>query len=360
MSQKIQIPDFEANWMWHRRMNPHVNEIRQKCLEWAASFGAFTPEAQKAFDKCDFALLAGLSYPWLTRDQLRAGCELMNVFFVFDEHSDKCESAEVWEQVDILMDALQNPEKPRPEKEWIGGEIARQFWDHTIRHSTKTFQRRFLKTWEEFLHGTAQQAEDRGRSYIRDFNSYIEVRRRTVGTLPSFRILEMAMNIPDDIMEHAIIQELELLATDLTIFTNDILSYNKEQACGDDEHNLVTIAMYERNLDVQGAIDWIAKLHTKMVKRFNQLYQVIPRWGGPVDLDVQSYMNGVAHFTIGNVHWSYESERYFGKRGLEIKKTREMHLLPKQVNGEIGPVMIDDRILNGHTGLAGQEKVPSE
>ena len=50
----------------------------------------------------------------------------MNVFFMFDEHSDKCSAAEVWEQVDILMDAVGDPTKPRPEGEWVGGEIVRQ------------------------------------------------------------------------------------------------------------------------------------------------------------------------------------------------------------------------------------------
>ncbi len=50
----------------------------------------------------------------------------MNLFFIFDEHSDRCEPDEVWDQVDIIMDALRNPHVPRPEREWIGGEIARQ------------------------------------------------------------------------------------------------------------------------------------------------------------------------------------------------------------------------------------------
>ncbi len=59
-------------------------------------------------------------------DQLRSACDLMNLFFIFDEHSDKSEPEEVWDQVDIIMDALRNPDTPRPEGEWIGGEIARQ------------------------------------------------------------------------------------------------------------------------------------------------------------------------------------------------------------------------------------------
>lgn len=75
-------------------------------------------------------------------------------------------------------------------------------------------------TWEEYLHGTAQQAEDRGTAYIRDIASYLEVRRQTIGARPSFNILEMDMDLPDEVIEHPTIKEMELLAIDLTIIAN--------------------------------------------------------------------------------------------------------------------------------------------
>ncbi|KAF4625249.1 hypothetical protein G7Y89_g12922 [Cudoniella acicularis] len=245
------------------------------------------------------------------------------------------------------MDALRNPSHPRPEGEWVGGEVARQFWARVIGISTATFQRRFLETWEEYLQGTAQQAEDRCRSHIRDIASYMEVRRQTIGARPSFNILEMDMDLPDEVIEHPIIRELELLAIDLTIIANDVLSYNKEQASGDDGHNLITIAMAEQNTNAQGAMDWAAELHAEMVEEFNKLYIEIPRWRGPLDFDVQSYMNGMAQWVGANVQWSYKSERYFGKRGLEVKQTRTLYLLPKKINGhgEIGPLVVDDTLM---------------
>jgi hypothetical protein len=100
-----------------------------------------------------------------------------------------------------------------------------RYWARAVKISTKTFQRHFLATWEAYLHGTAQQAEDRCRSHIRDVDSYIDVRRRTIGARPSFNILEMAMDIPDAVLLHPVIQELELLAIDLTIIANVSLHF---------------------------------------------------------------------------------------------------------------------------------------
>jgi hypothetical protein len=127
----------------------------------------------------------------------------------------------------------------------------------------------------------------------------------------------------------------------------DILSYNKEQAAGDDEHNLITVVMKEQNRDVQEAIDWAGELYDGMLGQFNSLYLQCPRWGGPIDLDFQLYLSGMAQWVVGVIQWSYESERYFGKRGVEIKQARCLYLLPKIQDGtqKICPVVVDDLLI---------------
>jgi Delta6-protoilludene synthase len=65
--------------------------------------------------------------PFLAAEQLRVGCDLMNLFFIIDEYSDVGGVEEVRQQKDIVMDALRNPHKPRPKDEWIGGEVTRQW-----------------------------------------------------------------------------------------------------------------------------------------------------------------------------------------------------------------------------------------
>jgi Delta6-protoilludene synthase len=50
----------------------------------------------------------------------------MNMFFVIDEYTDVGDAPYAEMVVNITMDALRNPHKPRPEGECMIGEIARQ------------------------------------------------------------------------------------------------------------------------------------------------------------------------------------------------------------------------------------------
>ena len=57
---------------------------------------------------------------------LRVGCELMIILFLIDEYTDVENATKTAEIVDIAIDALKNPQQPRPEGEVILGEVIRQ------------------------------------------------------------------------------------------------------------------------------------------------------------------------------------------------------------------------------------------
>lgn len=50
----------------------------------------------------------------------------MNLFFVVDEYTDVEPAPVVRQMVDVVIDALNNPRKPRPNGEILLGEVARQ------------------------------------------------------------------------------------------------------------------------------------------------------------------------------------------------------------------------------------------
>ncbi|KAJ7831641.1 terpenoid synthase [Mycena leptocephala] len=326
------IPDTLRSWPWPRLINPYYEVCKKESSAWCEGFNAFDARAQKAFNLCDFNLLASLAFPLLNKDGCRVGCDLMNLFFVIDEHTDIAATETARQQADIVMDAIRNPHKPRPKGEWIGGKVAQEFWAHAIWTATPSSQRRFTDTFQLYLNSVVQQADDRNSSRIRDVNSYFDVRRDTIGAKPSFTINEIHMNLPDEIITHPVVAKLTSLCIDALIIGNDLCSWNVEQARGDDGHNLVTIVMHQYNLDAQGAMNWISDLHDGIVDEFLQVWKALPTFGGPVDREIRTYADGLGNWVRANDQWSFESERYFGKKGLEVLRTRKIVQLPK-ING---------------------------
>ena len=62
----------------------------------------------------------------------------MNLFWVYDEYTDIADGEGAGKIRDIVMDAFRHPEKPRPEGEFLLGEMAREFVDllHFLRMSS--------------------------------------------------------------------------------------------------------------------------------------------------------------------------------------------------------------------------------
>lgn len=113
------------------------------------------------------------------------------------------------------------------------------------------------------------------------------------------------------------------------MFDNDIASYNKEQAAGNEEHNVITIVMSELGLDIGSAMAWAAHYHAGVQKRYIDGLAKVPSWGPSIDVLVKEYIDQNVMWARGNHSWYYESQRYFGTKGPEIQKTRLVPLLPK-------------------------------
>ncbi|KAF7357300.1 Terpene cyclase [Mycena sanguinolenta] len=319
--QPIHFPDTLRNWPWPRHLNPHFAVCKNESETWFETFKAFSPKAQKAFNLCDFNLLAALVYSALSKDGCRVGCDLMNLFFLIDEHFDLVDTHGARSRADMVMDALRNPHVPRSDGEWVGGEVTRQFWLNAMRISAPTFQRRFI---DEF------QIPGFYEDHNRSIDEYFKVRRVTIGVKAAVIINEIEMNIPEAVMQNEYIATLIAAATDMILIANDVYSYNVEQARGDDRHNLVAIVMRTENLNLVDTLGWISSLHDKLVQKFLDAFHQVPRYNDPeLNRQVAEFADGLGNWVRGYDSWSFESERYFGKRGKEVQATRSVNLLPK-------------------------------
>ncbi|VDB91865.1 unnamed protein product [Peniophora sp. CBMAI 1063] len=341
------IPDCLVHWPWPRRLNKHYLEVKPASTAWMQSFHALSAQAQYAFDRCEFSLLAALAYPDHDTAHLRTTCDLMNNFFYLDEVSDVAPLEEVKAMADITMDALRNPWQPRPVGEWIGGEIIRQFWELAVKTASSESQKHFIDAYTPYTQAVVQQAQDRQDGHIRTVNEYFAIRRKTIGVKPCFVMLELALNLPQEVLEHPVIKEMEMAVIDMISMTNDIMSYNKEQARGDDNHNIITCLMHHLRTDIQGAMDWVEEHYRGVGARFLDLYyHSIPKYhSANIDADVAKYVDGLGNWVRATDQWSFECGRYFGKDGLEILNKRWVTLLPKRTKDiNVAPRAIADPI----------------
>jgi len=162
-------------------------------------------------------------------------------FFTFDDQADVGTPEQILNYCETAADAMRYPDKPRPEGEWVGAELARQyeplspllttlvssvtdlgtrFFLRLRETSTETFRRRFIKSWVDFATAVAKESEYRSQGHFPDLESYFTLRRLTIGTFPTFIMHELDMDIPDEIREHPILAQLDTTAVDIIAISN--------------------------------------------------------------------------------------------------------------------------------------------
>ena len=83
-----------------------------------------------------------------------------------------------------------------------------------------TASKRFTASFDDYLHSVVTQAADRDNKHMRYIQSYLGVRRRTIGASPSFAIMEAGMHIPDEVMNLPVVMELTSVATEMLCIGN--------------------------------------------------------------------------------------------------------------------------------------------
>ncbi|KAJ7274930.1 isoprenoid synthase domain-containing protein [Mycena rebaudengoi] len=325
----IYLPDTMSTWPWPRRINSHYDEVSAQSDAWFRGFGAFTPKSQHAFDKCNFGLLSALGTPSASKEHLRTSCDLNNLYFLIDEYTDVESGPAVRQIIDAALDALNNPHKPRPQGEIIIGEVTRQFWALALETASPTAAKHFVQCFSGYLESVVEQAQTRDSATVLTLDEYMKQRTRNVGVLPLFVLHELAFDLPDGVFYHPVINNLRDCVVKMLILDNDMLSYNKEQAVGDDLNNILTIAMQELNLDLQAAIAWACARHAELRAMFLEQLNNMPVFGADIDMYVQEYVLGIANWARGYHCWQFEGGRYLGDKGLEVQRSRQVRMLPK-------------------------------
>ncbi|KAG1891958.1 terpenoid synthase [Suillus subluteus] len=317
----IYLPDTMTNWPWPRAINPHFEAVKIEADAWFHSFKALDPEILVEFDKSSTAYLVALGHPTVSRESFRVGCEIMNMQLVVDEVTDRSSGAGANRIVDIVIDALNNPHKIRPEGEHIIGEMMRQCSARAMQTMSVTCQPRFINIFTIYVRAVAAEAIDREQRHCLSIDDHFKHRRESSGILPWLILCGMELDLPDEVFYHPAIVDIVECTGDLITVDNDMYSYNREQARGVDYNSLISVVMLELGLDIGSAMGWAAAYHTKLEKRFFDRPSI--------DSLVKEYLDGLGNWVRASYIWSFDIQRYFGTISAEIQQTGLVPLLPK-------------------------------
>ncbi|KAF8155792.1 isoprenoid synthase domain-containing protein [Crassisporium funariophilum] len=327
--KKIILPDLVSHCTFDLRINRHRKQTTTETKKWLFKGDNLVGKKRDAYHGLKCGLLTSMCYPDAGCPQLRVCNDFLTYLFHLDNLSDDMDNRGTLTTADEVLNSLYHPHTWRSTARV--GKMTRDYYKRLILTASPGAQQRFIETFDFFFQSVTQQALDRAAGVIPDLESYITLRRDTSGCKPCWALIEYANNldIPDEVMEHPILRSLGEAANDLVTWSNDIFSYNVEQSKGD-THNMIPVVMNQEGIDLQTAVDFVGNMCKESINRFVEDRERLPSWGPKIDRDVAVYVDGLANWIVGSLHWSFESERYFGKSGRQVKATRVVHLLPKR------------------------------
>ncbi|KAF7318869.1 Terpene-synth-C domain-containing protein [Mycena chlorophos] len=328
---KFLLPDLVSHCTFPIRHSRHRKQVETETKRWLfRGDNLQNPKIRARFHGLRAGTLSSMCYPDAGYPQLRVCNDFLTYLFHIDNLSDDMNNRGTRTTADEVLNSLYHPHTYQGAARV--GKMTRDYYKRMIVTAAPGTQQRFIETFDMFFQSITEQAQDRAAGVIPDLESYIALRRDTSGCKPSFALIEYAnnLNIPDEVMEHPLVASMTEAANDLVTWSNDVFSYNVEQSKGD-THNMIPVVMHEQGLSLQEAVDFVGEMCKQTIDRFCEDRASLPSWGAQIDREVAIYVDGLANWIVGSLHWSFLSERYFGKTGAQVKRSRVVELLPPRI-----------------------------
>jgi len=322
------LPDMISFCQTPKPVSPHYEQVAAEAKQWLSDGGHIEESIIDNLVSWKFALLVCTAFPGAGPTELRACTDALNMGFLLDDLAEDVDH-HVMEAVSrSILGSMHDPESFNSTD--MFGEMIRDVYKRMLLTASPGTHGAIMKAMESWLQSSVQQTLDRTGA-LPTVNDFIVSRRDNSGLKSLFSLIRYAykLDVPDEVMAHPAIVAMEEAANDFKTWCNDILSYNIEQSKGQNI-NMVTVVMHQDNLDVQAAVDFVWAKCKDAHERFIENKKKLPSWDEKTDKDVTVYVDGLMDWMVGNVHWSYQSERYFGKSGSEVKETRVVKILPKR------------------------------
>jgi len=323
------LPDLLALTPLKGDTNPHYLKAAAESSAWVNRYNIFTDRKRAFFIQGSNELLVSHTYPYAGYEQFRTCCDFVNLLFVVDEVSDEQNGRDARQTGNVYLNAMRDPT-------WDDGSalasMTKEFRARLLQFARPGCFTRFLIHCEDYVEAVAKEAEYRERGQVLDMDSFETLRRENSAIRLCFGLFEYCFgeDLPEYVFDDPTFMTLYWAAADMVCWSNDVYSYNMEQAKGHSGNNIVTVIMRQKGVDLQTASDLVGEHYKTLMDRFLSVKNQLPSWGPSVDAIVTRYLKSMGHWIIGNLEWSFETQRYFGPLHAEIKTTRVVTLRPRE------------------------------
>ncbi|KAG9084911.1 hypothetical protein FS749_004836 [Ceratobasidium sp. UAMH 11750] len=310
---KIRMPDIAGYTgdVFKSKLNANWKEAEAGSYAWFDSYRIFTGSKRQEFFETGFGHMAALILADADLEHLRPSMDYMLWLFAFDDISD--------------VDGIQDVDKAN-------------FFNRMRANSSPATIRRFVDAADLFTQAVLQQTVNRSTDHVPTIEEYIKVRQDTSSTKMFYcrvsseslghsnvsvtAVLEysLGLDLPDEVHNDPIIAELLVAGNDIVNWANDVYSFPVEYARGD-THNLVYVVMWNHQLDLEGAIDYVDKLTRKRLQEYVDAKAQVRSFGPNIDPQVALYIQGFEYSFQGFIEWQFMTPRYFGADAQKVKDT---------------------------------------
>ncbi|EAU85540.1 hypothetical protein CC1G_06441 [Coprinopsis cinerea okayama7 len=328
-ARQFTLPDLFSICPLQDATNPWYKQAAAESRAWINSYNIFTDRKRAFFIQGSNELLCSHVYAYAGYEQFRTCCDFVNLLFVVDEISDDQNGQDARATGRIFVNAMRDAH-------WDDGsilaKITHEFRERFVRLAGPKTVRRFADLCESYTDCVAREAELRERNQVLGLNDFIALRRQNSAVLLCYSLVEyiLGIDLDDEVYEDPTFAKAYWAACDFVCWANDVYSYDMEQAKGHTGNNVVTVLMKEKDLSLQEASDYIGRECEKQMRDYleakSQLLQ-------STDLPQEAvrYIEALGYWMVGNLVWSFESQRYFGAQHERVKATHVVHLRPSSV-----------------------------
>lgn len=325
MENRITIPDFMASWPsdrgwpWEARYHVDSDSIKAESEQWLRNYEGIDGTFVDKIIQGRFPDIACLIYGHQARDHCFLMALIMLHFFVIDEATDHDGEAAVRAKTEAMAHALQRPgslASPPPGDTWVGTRMAADITTRYRDAGTAASWQFFVDTFVDYLGGVADEAAARARP-VPSRADYLALRTKTVGVLPGMAMALVACELRAGFLERPAVQSLMGLAVLILIHQNDLYSFDKERARGEDGHNGVRVLMEERGCGVQAAVDRLGGETGGLVREFVRLCDDLPALEDETDAaHLRVLRDGCVSWIVGMEVWYTQVTHRYGMQNL--------------------------------------------